>query len=121
MENYEFERAVVEVLTEIIEGNDLKHDVVAKRAWGRVGAGRTWQSIRNDDPPTKLTLRDAYGMAKELGMNMAALCGIVEGRAIAEAIKQKPEPHQKNKTEKDQEPLAGRSIQPSENEAGDGR
>lgn len=87
MDNYQYERAVVEVLTEIIESRGLKHDAVAKKAWGRAGAGRSWQSMRNDSPPTKLTIRDAYAMAKELSVNMSAICGMVEGKAIQGEIK----------------------------------
>lgn len=115
MENTQFERAIVDLLIEIIESRDLKHDAVAKAAWpGRGAAGRTWQSIRNDDPPQKLTLRDAYGLAKELNMSMSALCGIVEGRAIENALKQQAsEPAPKKEAPENQESYTHRPTLPS--------
>jgi hypothetical protein len=106
MEDIQFERAIVELLVEIIEGRDLKHDAVAKAAWpDRGAAGRTWQAIRNDDPPQKLTLRDAYGLAKELNLSMCALCGIVEGRVVESVLKQQIfAKSQKKEEQENQEP-----------------
>lgn len=88
MDNYQFERTLVSVLAEIIDSRGLKHEPVAELAWpGRKDAGRSWQDVRNKVPPQKLSVRDAYGLAQALGISMSALCGIVEGRAIEEAIK----------------------------------
>ena len=88
MESYQFERDFVAVVVEIIESRGLKHDAVAKDAWsGRRAAGRTWQFMRNNNPPQRLTMRDAHALAKYLGVSMAGLCGIVEGRAIQDSMK----------------------------------
>lgn len=68
--------------------------------------------MRNDDTPTKLTLRDAYGMAKYLGISMSALCGIVEGRAIEESMrKQTAEQLEKKEAPEDQKANQGRPAQ----------
>lgn len=89
MNNVEFERAMVDALVAIIESRGLKHKPVAEEAWSyKKAAYRTWQDMRNGDSPQKLTLRDAYSMTRTLGITMSALCGLVEGRAIAEAMKQ---------------------------------
>lgn len=88
MNNVEFERAMVDAIVAIIESRGLKHKPVAEEAWPyKKAAYRTWQDMRNGDSPQKLTLRDAYSMAKVLRISMSALCGMVEGRAIDEAIK----------------------------------
>ncbi len=73
MNNYDFERSIVSVIAEIIDSRGLKHEPLAEEAW---------QDIRNKVPPQKLTMRDAYGLARVLNLSMSAICGIVEGRAI---------------------------------------
>ena len=83
MNNYDFERSIVSVIAEIIDSRGLKHEPLAEEAWpDKKDAGRTWQDIRNKVPPQKLTMRDAYGLARVLNLSMSAICGIVEGRAI---------------------------------------
>ncbi len=84
MNNFEFERAMVDVLATIIESRGLKHKPVAEKAWPyKKAAFRTWQDMRNSDSPQKLTVRDAYSMASELGISMSSLCGLIEGRMLA--------------------------------------
>lgn len=97
MNNVEFERSMVDVLVAIIESRGLKHKPVAEKAWPyKKSAYRTWQDMRNGDSPQKLTLRDAHSMAQVLGITMSALCGMVEGRAIAETMKQQADTPLKN-------------------------
>lgn len=116
MENFNFERAVVRILTETIDSQGKKHDAVARAAWpDRSAAGRTWQSIRNDSPPQKLTMRDAYGLAKQLGISLAAVCGKIEFE-----IAQKPrvsELPSKNEAQEEQKIHQGRPTQSAEYEA----
>lgn len=112
MDNFEFERAFVDALIDVIESRGLKHDVIAKAAWPwRKAAGRTWQSVRNDNPPQRLTLRDAFGMAKELNLSMSAVCGMVEGAAVRESIKKQHALPEKKETPQIEEHIAGGPIQ----------
>lgn len=117
MNNYEFERKIVEVLTELIESRGLKHEPTVEAAWpDKKDPGPAWQKIRNRVPPQKLSLRDAYGLARVLDMSMSALCGIVEGRAIEEQLNQRAgQPIRKKEAPCLQELEAG-STQPAANE-----
>lgn len=112
MNNVEFERALVAALVAIIESRGLKHKPVAEAAWPyKKAAFRTWQDMRNGDSPQKLTLRDAYSMAKVLGVTMSALCGLVEGQEIAEAMKQQAsEPSPKKESPGNQESYTHRQT-----------
>lgn len=80
---------MVDALVAIIESRGRKHKPVAEEAWPyKKAAYRTWQDMRNGTSPQKLTIRDAYRMARVLGITMSALCGLVEGQMLAAGIAQ---------------------------------
>lgn len=83
MDSERFERAIVEVLTGIIEGRGLRHDPSAQKAWPyKKAAGRTWQAIRSEQTCQKLTLKDAHAMAQSLGVPMSQVCALVEAQEL---------------------------------------
>lgn len=98
MDNVTFERAIVETFAALIESRGLKHKPVAIEAWPyKKNAHRTWQAMRNGgDESQRLTIRDAYALAKVLGVSMSSVCGMVEGKVLEATINQ-PKPQ---KTEK---------------------
>lgn len=110
MDNYQFERRLVEIFAELIESKGLRHEPTAELAWpDKKDAGPAWQKIRNRVPPQKLSVLDAFGMAQALGLSMSALCGIVEGRAIEESMrKQAAEQLEKKEAPEDQKANQGR-------------
>lgn len=87
MESAEFERAMVEVLTALIEERGLKHDPTANKAWPyKKAAGRTWQAIRSPTTGQKLTIRDAHALADALGISLAQVCTLAENKKIQDSI-----------------------------------
>lgn len=83
MDSERFERAIVEVLTGIIEGRGLRHDPSAQKTWPyKKAAGRTWQAIRSEQTCQKLTLKDAHAMAQSLSVPMSQVCALVEAQEL---------------------------------------
>lgn len=89
MNGLDFERKMVGVLVELAEKKGVKAAPLARAAWPEhKDAATKWRKIRNADPPQELSMRDAVDLANTLGISMAALCGIVEGRALDADLKQ---------------------------------
>jgi len=113
----QFERILVEIFTEIIEGRGLKHDPTVNAAWKghRKSPGRAWQAIRSAKTSQRLTISDAHSLANYLGVSMATICGMAEGREISDAAYRIVEPLPPK--EQLAIPLASPEIQPPENGA----
>lgn len=103
MDSYDFERAVIAMLVEIMESRGMKHDPTAKKIWpDRKAAGRTWQAIRSEKTGQRLTLMDAHAIAHFLGVSMSQLCALVESQEIQNHFLNAN--HKKEKNEKRENP-----------------
>lgn len=80
---YEYERLIVQTLVELSERRHIKAAPLARSAWPEHADGATkWRKIRNSEPPQELSVRDAYALAKALGVSMVELCGLVAGKEL---------------------------------------
>lgn len=92
MNGYQFERAFVDLVSEISLGKGIKAKPLAEKAWPhRKDAGTKWRKIRNGDPPQELTMRDAYDLACAMGVSITDLCGAIQSKAL-EASFECPKP-----------------------------
>ncbi|MDY0258480.1 MAG: hypothetical protein RBR41_02290 [Desulfovibrio sp.] len=83
MNGFQFERALVELISEISLKKGIKAKPLAEKAWTqRKDAGTKWRKIRNGDPPQELSVRDAYDLACAMGVSITDLCGAVQSKAL---------------------------------------
>ncbi len=78
-----FERAFVELVSEISLKKGIKAKPLAEKAWpNRKDAGTKWRKIRNGQPPQELSVRDAYDLAGAMGISITDLCGAAQTKML---------------------------------------
>lgn len=114
MNAYQFERIFVGIITELAVQQGLNDAQLARKAWPhQKGAATAWRKMRNDEEkPKRLNLEEAFLLTQALGLSMADVCGMVQGRMLEIAASHKSFPP-KEKAEYVPSPLK----QPAPNEA----
>lgn len=106
MNGNQFERCLVEVMTEVAEQKGFKHKPLAIAAWKeRKDPGTKWRKIRNGTDPRGFQVQDAYDLALAMGASFVELCGMAQGRLmlVGSLRQQAAEPHSKNEAQENQE------------------
>ena len=84
MNALQFERAVVEVITDLATQKGVKAAPLARLAWPDAKDAPTkWRKIRNGAPPQAITVEEAFSLSVALGVSLADVCGMAKGRLMA--------------------------------------
>ena len=97
MKGFLFERALVELVSEISLKKGIKAKPLAEKACpNRKDAGTKWRKIRNGDPPQELSVRDAYDLACAMGISITDLCGAAQTKVLGMDLTVRQQPEEKN-------------------------
>lgn len=78
------------------------------------------ENTERGPPPQELSLRDAFDIAKAIGVSMTEICGIVQGRAVEMSLeKEGTVPHEKKNPPQAQEIAAEGPVQSMGYDSGD--
>ncbi len=83
----EFERAVIDLVAEILEKQGVTHTDFGRAVFGPESGVRAWRKCRESETPRKLSLAETHKIAEFLGIDLATMLWQLEREAEYRKIK----------------------------------